>query len=106
VQQAEWVQNFVDGRDLVAETVIISGVAETVSQRERWLLDVEGEIVKVDASELQHADARRVSVGDLVTLRIRLAQRQQPDGTLRITRQALELVDVVPEEDPPSPVGE
>lgn len=94
VQQAVWVRTFVDGRDLDAEEEELFGVARTVSDSERWLVEVDGEQVRVDATDLPHSQVRRVRPGDAVAMLVRLAQREQPDGSVRITRSVVELLDV------------
>ncbi|WP_157581700.1 hypothetical protein [Phycicoccus sp. Soil803] len=94
VQQAVWVRTFVDGRDLDAEEEELFGVARTVSDSERWLVEVDGEPVRVDATDLPHSQVRRVRPGDAVAMLVRLAQREQPDGSVRTTRSVVELLDV------------
>lgn len=92
--EADWVRNFVDGRDLDAEEDVVVGRARTVSDSERWLLEVDGETVRVDASALELQDVRKVRPGDEVTLTVHISQRQQPDGTVRVTRTAVSLDSV------------
>lgn len=93
-QQAKWVKEFVDGRDLDADEAEFEGTARTVSDAERWLIETPEGSVKVDANVLTVEQVRSVRPGDVVRLRVRVRVRQQPDGTTHTMREALDVLSV------------
>jgi len=92
--QAKWVSQFIDGRDLDTEVEEMSGEAITVSSRERWLIEVDGELEKVQIAALSREVASSVSPGDHVRLEVEVRSKVQPDGVLRTTRLARRVIEV------------
>lgn len=86
---AKWILEFVEGRGLDAEIQPIRGVLRTVSDRERWLVEVGEDDLRMDASELDPAVAATWHVGAEVILSVRVAQTVRPDGTTRTSRTIL-----------------
>jgi hypothetical protein len=97
--QARWLREFIEGRELDASTDELEGTVVTVSNRERWLVETELGPERVVASKLGLGDVRRVRSGDNVRLRVRTTTRTQPDGTNRVRREAIEIMDVTQPED-------
>lgn len=79
--QATWISDFVAGRGLDAEVVPMNGILRTVSDRERWLVEVGDDPIHMTASELAPTEVARWNIGDRVTLQVRVAQTERPDGT-------------------------
>lgn len=96
VHQARWAKDFIEGRDLDSDEEDVHGLAVTVSNRERWLLETPERAEKVAVADLSLEDVRRVRPGDMVALRVRTTTRVQPDGTSIVRRQAIRVVDVRP----------
>ncbi|WP_217616254.1 hypothetical protein [Cellulomonas sp. GbtcB1] len=95
VSGARWLAKFIEGRDLASEEEPLTGIAETVSNRERWLIaTADGGIERIVASSLDLTDVRRVRPGDFVTLLVRSSRKAQPDGTIVTRREALQLLSV------------
>lgn len=92
VQSARWLRDFIDGRELDAEDGTIEGVAITVSNRERWLIETVEGAAKVRATDLDLTDVRRVRPGDFVRLAVRTTMKLQPDGTSQLKHHALEVL--------------
>jgi hypothetical protein len=88
---AKWISQFVAGRGLDAEEQEIRGILRTVSDRERWLVEVGDEDVRMDASELDPSVASGWRVGADVVLTVRVSQTERPDGT---TRRAMKILSV------------
>jgi len=93
--QARWLKEFIEGRELDASIDDLEGVAVTVSNKERWLVETELGPERIVASELTLDEVRRVQPGDTVQLRVRTTTRTQADGTTRTRREALEVLDVI-----------
>jgi len=94
--QAVWIRRFIDGRDLEAEDATLRATAVTVSNRERWLVEVEGEVERVNASGLELDEVRKVRPGDEIALRVRTTVTLQPDGSHRARHEAIEVLAVHP----------
>lgn len=94
--QASWIRRFIDGQELDAEEDFMTARALTVSNWERWLLEVDGEVARVNASTLDLEEVRRVRPGDQIKLRVRTFVTLQPDGTHKTRHEALEVVEVTP----------
>lgn len=88
---AKWIAQFVAGRGLDAEEQEIHGVLRTVSDRERWLVEVGEDDIRMDASELEPSVAAEWHVGAYVSLTVRVAQTERPDGT---TRRSMKILSV------------
>ncbi|MEV7968452.1 hypothetical protein AB0O34_21070 [Sphaerisporangium sp. NPDC088356] len=89
---AKWIRNFVAGRGLDAEEQYLAGTLRTVSDRERWLIELDnGETERMAASELPEREVAKWRVGAAVQLRVRVALREQPDGTVRRTFTILQV---------------
>lgn len=86
---AKWITQFVAGRGLDAEEQEIRGVIRTVSDRERWLVEVGEDDLRMDASELDPSVAAQWHVGADVVLTVRVAQTERPDGTTRKSMKIL-----------------
>ena len=86
---AKWIAQFVAGRGLDAEEQRINGILRTISDRERWLVEVGDEDVRMDASELDLSVAAAWNVGAPVTLTVRVTQTERPDGTTRTSMKIL-----------------
>ena len=79
--QAMWISAFVAGRGLDAEIIPMRGVLRTVSDRERWLVEVGDEAIHMSAGELDPIVVARWNIGDEVDVMVRVAQTERPDGT-------------------------
>jgi hypothetical protein len=89
---AKWLRDFVAGRGLDAEEQTLIGTLRTVSDRERWLVELpNGETERMSANQLPPEEVTKWHVGALVNLRVRVALREQPDGTVRRTHTILAL---------------
>ena len=86
---AKWISQFVAGRGLDSEVQEISGVLRTISDRERWLVEVAEDELRMDAGELDPSIAASWHVGDTVTLTVRVAITERPDGSTRTSRRIL-----------------
>ena len=86
---AKWLRDFVAGRDLDAEVSELVGVLRTISDAERWMVDVEEKPLKMDATELEPSSITQFHVGQRVTLTVRTAMREQPDGRTSSTYKIL-----------------
>lgn len=96
-QAATWVAAFIKGRDLDAEKSVLTGVAVTVSERERWLVtDDAGEAVYVQVGSLTPEDTHSVRPSDRIELEIESTSRVTPTGEVHTTRKALRLLKVQP----------
>jgi hypothetical protein len=81
---AKWIRTFVAGRGLDAEEQYLTGTLRTISDRERWLVELDnGETERMAASELSESEVAKWRVGTTVQLRVRVTLREQPDGTAR-----------------------
>lgn len=88
---AKWISQFVAGRGLDAEVQYIRGVLRTVSDRERWLVEVGEDDLRMDASELDPSVASAWHVQAEVILTVRVVQTVRPDGTVRTSRTILDV---------------
>jgi hypothetical protein len=89
---AEWVSEFVEGRDLDTEDIRLEGTVRTVSDIAKWSIELaDGPIEQIDASDLPHEDIRSTNVGHEVELLVQVRLRERPDGTVRRTLRAKEL---------------
>lgn len=93
---ARWLQRFIEAKELTTEIETFRGVAATVSDRERWLIETPEGVEKVVATQLGLDEVRRVRTGDYVALKVLTRTTTQPDGTVTTRREALELLDVQP----------
>jgi hypothetical protein len=93
--RARWIAEFVAGRGLDAEVQTIRGVLSTVSDRERWLVQVGEDTERMDASELIPDEVSRWRVGQEVDLNVRVAQQERPDGSTRKSMTILSISEVV-----------
>jgi hypothetical protein len=91
---ARWIAQFVAGRGLDAEEQQVRGTLRTISDRERWLVEVGDDDLRMDASELDPSVAAMWHVGSDVTLTVRVASTQRPDGTTRTTMKILAVAGV------------
>lgn len=82
--QAKFISQVVEGRGLDAVEDTLTGTLRTISDSQRWLLDLGEEAVKLDASELGDRELTRWKVHDLVDVDVRIAMQERPDG--RVTR--------------------
>ncbi|RZS89887.1 hypothetical protein EV189_1664 [Motilibacter rhizosphaerae] len=80
---AKWMREFIAGRGLDAEQLRVRGNLRTISDRERWLVEVGDRALRMDASELTPAAVAEWRVGDLVDLLVRVSQVERPDGAVR-----------------------
>lgn len=93
---AKWITQFVAGRGLDAEVQQIVGILRTISDRERWLVEVGVADVRMDASDVSPSETARWHVGASVVLTVRVALTERPDGT---TRRSMRILDVAMDED-------
>jgi hypothetical protein len=96
--KAEWIRRIVTGRRLDVEEEIetMVGTIRTVSDTERWLIQLEDSIERMDARELDsgaYADRR---VGETVSLTVRVTLQEQSDGS---TRRSFSILSVAPSSD-------
>lgn len=90
---ARWLAQFVDGQGLNSEEVEMTGVLRTISDRERWLVEVGEEDLRMNASELEPSVASAWNVKDEVRLRVRVAVTERPDG---LTKRTMTILHVAP----------
>ncbi|MFJ2755203.1 hypothetical protein ACIO3S_06385 [Nocardioides sp. NPDC087217] len=90
---ARWLAQFVDGRGLNSEAVEMTGVLRTISDRERWLVEVGDEDLRMNASELDPSVASTWNVKDEVRLTVRVAVTERPDG---LTKRTMTILHVAP----------
>lgn len=93
---ARWIQEFVAGRDLDAEEEVLVGVLRTISDAERWLVEVDESLRRMDATELEPSVISALHVGQRVELVVRTAFREQPDGRTRRTHRILRVGSAAP----------
>ena len=105
VSQAAWIRQFVMGRALDAERVTLTGIAKTVSDQEKWLVEVDEVGVHLAVGELTIEEIRRVRPGDTISMLVWESAREQPDGTIRVSRRAESLVQVQPMSSQERPVA-
>lgn len=92
---ARRIRDFVAGRGLDAEEQYLIGALRTVSDREKWLVELlDGEVERMSATELAPEEIAKWRVGDQVSLRVRVALREQPDGVTRRSHTILELTAI------------
>lgn len=91
--EARWIQDFVAGRDLDAEEEKLIGTLVTISNAERWLVEIDEKRRHMDATEVTPEMAGSLHVGQLVELLVRTAFREQPDG---VTRKSHRILSVRP----------
>lgn len=104
--QARRVKQFVEGRHLDTEDITVVGIAHTVSDVDRWVIEVDGVNEKFDAADVPRELWRgKFRVGDEVHLRVRVTPNERPDGTTRFHRNVLDLLQVIPVEDPDEPAS-
>lgn len=99
--EARRVREFVKGRALDAEIEVVTGIVHTVSDVQAWVVTIEGVDERIETRGLPLSASKNVRTRDEVTLRVATALRERPDGTTGISRRAVELISVVPIEDPP-----
>jgi hypothetical protein len=98
--QAERVKRFVEGRHLGAEEMTVVGIAHTVSDIDKWTIEVDGMNERFDASEVPRELWRgKFRIGDEVHLRVVVTATDRPDGTTTLHRRVLDVLEVVAVED-------
>jgi len=100
---ARWIQEFVAGRDLDAEEEVLTGTLRTISDAERWLVEVDESLRRMDATELEPSVVSSFHVGQRVDLVVRTAFREQPDGVTRRSHRILSVRAAQPPTDPEQP---
>lgn len=90
---ARWLKDFVSGRDLDAETIEMTGVLRTISDADKWLIEVEDKQLRMDATELPPSSITKFHVSQRVRLSVRIAFREQPDGR---TTPSYKILEVIP----------
>ena len=88
---ARWIRGFVSGRELDAEDDQMVGVLRTISDTEPWLIELEGQAVRMNASKLAAAAIGQFHVGQNVMLTVRTTIREQPDGRTYAAHKILEV---------------
>lgn len=91
---ATWIRDFVAGQDFDAEVIEMVGVLRTVSDADRWLVDVEELPLRMDATELDPSLIAQFHVGQRVELSVRTAIREQPDGRTTASHKILRAVSI------------
>ncbi|WP_323099383.1 hypothetical protein [Intrasporangium sp. YIM S08009] len=100
--QADRVKKFVEGRHLDAEELSVVGVAHTVSDVDKWVIEVDGINERFDAGDLPREAWRgKFRIGDEVHLLVSVTTNERPDGTTRYHRRVVQLQRVVPVEELP-----
>jgi len=91
---AGWVSEFVGGRDLDVEDLVLRGTVRTVSDIAKWSVEGSSGLEQVDANELPADVVRSTNVGDRVEVVVQVRQTQRPDGTTRraLTARTLRLL--------------
>lgn len=89
---AQWLKEFVSGRDLDAEVIGMVGVLRTISDSDKWLVEVEEKQLRMDATELPPSSITQFRVAQRVHLSVRTAFREQPDGRTTPNYRILEVL--------------
>lgn len=97
--QAKFISQVVEGRGLDAVRDTLTGALRTISDTQRWLLDLGEEVVKLDAGELPEADLTRWNLHDQVEVEVRIAMQERPDG--RVSKH-FTILDIRPASGPPT----
>ncbi len=97
--EARWIQDFVAGRDLDAEEESLSVTLVTISNAERWLVEIGDKRRHMDATDVSPEVVSTLHVGQSVQLLVRTAFREQPDG---VTRKSHRILAVSPTDGPPT----
>jgi hypothetical protein len=88
---AKWLKEFVAGRDLDAEVIEMTGVLRTISDADKWLVEVDDKQLRMDATELDPSSITRFHVSQRVRLSVRTSFREQPDGRTTPSYRILEV---------------
>jgi hypothetical protein len=88
---AGWVSEFVAGRDLDAEDLLLVGTVRTVSDIAKWSIEGPDGLEQVDAGNLPAEVIRGTNVGAEVELLVRVRLTERPDGTVRRVLSAKEV---------------
>lgn len=85
---AKVIREIVEGRGLDAEPETLYGTLQTISNRQRWVIDTADGLVWFDASELTATDRHRWKVDDWVEVEATVAVRERGDGRMDRTHTA------------------
>lgn len=85
---AKFIREVVEGRGLDAEPEKLLGTLQTISNRQRWVIDTADGLVWFDASNLSPADRHLWNVDDWVEVEATVAVRERGDGRMDRTHTA------------------
>lgn len=91
---AQWVREFIDGRELDTEESTLTGIAVTISNRERWLIETPDGDERVLVADLSNEDILRARLGESISILVRATTKVQPDGTAHTTKRAQQVLSV------------
>lgn len=77
---AKYIAQVIEGRGLDAEPVRLVGRLRTISDSQRWVLDLGEETVRLDASELPESELRKWNLHDEVAVEASHSVQERPDG--------------------------
>ena len=83
--EARFIAEVVEGRGLNATVETVTGTLGTISDRQKWVLHLGEETIRLDIAELPPEELTRWKVHDLVDVDVRVALQERPDG--RMVRQ-------------------
>lgn len=87
--QARFIGQVVEGRGLDALTETLTGTLRTISDSQRWLLDLGEQAVRLDISELPPDELVKWKLHEMVAVETRISLQERADGRLVRQYQAL-----------------
>lgn len=77
---ARFIAEVVEGRGLNAIVETMTGTLGTISDRQKWVLHLGEETIRLDIDDLPMEELTRWKVHDLVEVDVRVALQERPDG--------------------------
>lgn len=77
---ARFIGQVVEGRGLDAVTETLTGTLRTISDSQRWLLDLGEQAVRLDISELNASELTRWNLHQIVDVDTRISLQERADG--------------------------
>lgn len=80
--EAKFIADVVEGRGLNATVETMTGTLGTISDRQKWVLHLGEETIRLDIAELPAEELTKWKVHDLVEVDVRVALHERPDGRM------------------------
>lgn len=80
--QAKFIAGVVEGKGLNATVETMTGTLGTISDRQKWVLHLGEETIRLDIAELPIEELTKWKVRDLVDVDVRVALQERPDGRM------------------------